>query len=151
MFRYSQHDSTIDQSLFFIQEMMYDWWGNQCQTTACDVPDGSLHYSDMSFEALQITDHFMVCSAGCPANKKENIKTPHYWAFLGESLVTSNAFPRHYINHLGDNDRAARVLFVQHPREEGEWSQWLIESPNLGNVSHKQGGIAETVKNVTAN
>ena len=22
---------------------------------------------------------------------------------------------------LGDNDRAARVLFVQHPREQGEW------------------------------
>ena len=25
-------------------------------------------------------------------------------------------------------------------------SRWLIKSPNLGNVSHKQGGIAETVK-----
>ena len=29
--------------------------------------------------------------------------------------------------------------------------RWLNKSPNLGNVSHKQGGIAETVKNVTAN
>ena len=25
-------------------------------------------------------------------------------------------------------------------------SRWLIKSPNLGNVSHKQGGVAETVK-----
>ena len=25
------------------------------------------------------------------------------------------------ISQLGDNDRAARVLFVQHPREQGEW------------------------------
>ena len=28
----------------------------------------------------------------------------------------------------------------------GVLSRWLIKSPNLGNVSHKQGGIAETVK-----
>ena len=25
------------------------------------------------------------------------------------------------IVELGDNGRAARVLFVQHPREQGEW------------------------------
>ena len=33
-----------------------------------------------------------------------------FWASL-------HSWPR----YLGDNDRAARVLFVQHPREQGEW------------------------------
>ena len=26
-----------------------------------------------------------------------------------------------FMELLGDNDRAARVLFIQHPREQGEW------------------------------
>ena len=33
--------------------------------------------------------------------------------------------------HLGDNDRAARVLFVQHPREQGEWCS---QNPSVARV-----------------
>ena len=32
---------------------------------------------------------------------------------------------------LGDNDRAARVLFVQHPREQGEWCS---QNPSVARV-----------------
>ena len=32
---------------------------------------------------------------------------------------------------LGDNDRAARVLFVQNPREQGEWCSQNTKLPNL--------------------
>ena len=34
---------------------------------------------------------------------------------------------------LGDNDRAARVLFVQHPREQGEWCS---QNPSVLDEQH---------------
>ena len=37
----------------------------------------------------------------------------------------------HSGNGLGDNDRAARVLFVQHPQEQ---SEWLYQSPRYAQV-----------------
>ena len=35
------------------------------------------------------------------------------------------------MEYLGDNDRAARVLFVQHPREQGEWCS---QNPSVARV-----------------
>ena len=35
------------------------------------------------------------------------------------------------LTFLGDNDRAARVLFVQHPREQGEW---CTQNPSVARV-----------------
>ena len=37
----------------------------------------------------------------------------------------------HCLFSLGDNDRAARVLFVQHPREQGEWCS---QNPSVARV-----------------
>ena len=37
------------------------------------------------------------------------------------SYISSNDYINLPIVYLGDNERAARVLFVQHPREQGEW------------------------------
>ena len=34
---------------------------------------------------------------------------------------TQRADDIHLYDMLGDNDRAAMVLFVQHPSEQGEW------------------------------
>ena len=39
------------------------------------------------------------------------------------------------IGWLGDNDRAARVLFVQHPREQGEWCS---QNPSAARVLDEQ-------------
>ena len=43
-------------------------------------------------------------------------------------------------------NKAHRLAPVLHRVSLPLFTRWLIESPNLGNVSHKQGGIAETVK-----
>ena len=48
-----------------------------------------------------------------------------------ELIKTTYKLKFHIRLSLGDNDRAARVLFVQHPREQGEWCS---QNPSVARV-----------------
>ena len=48
--------------------------------------------------------------------------------------------------HCLQRHLACEGLYSLHHHTVTDISRWLNKSPNLGNVSHKQGGIAETVK-----
>ena len=57
-----------------------------------------------------------------------------HWHRLGErrsSAKSSCNLTLIVLLDLGDNDRAARVLFVQHPREQGEWCS---QNPSVARV-----------------
>ena len=68
-----------------------------------------------------------------PAKRPYRIHHPHYWRnpnlWNSEDLIsTQGGWAEEQVHH------------------SVAWPRWLNKSPNLGNVSHKQGGIAETVK-----
>ena len=62
-------------------------------------------------------------------SKNKMAATAVQWAMRYENSVKISRLWVSYYN--GNNDRAARVLFVQHPREQGEW---LRQNPRYARV-----------------